>query len=327
MLSHFAILSQNENFDFVEKYLFSPDLRVDSFFVLSGFLIFLSYDRTPINKIYFIKRFNRIVPAYFIVVIFFAIILFIFSNKTFSEYFNFDWIKYLFSNLLFLNFLHPDIDGVFQNNPISAVNGALWTLKIEIMFYISVPIIYYINKKLNKMITFIVLYFLSILVVVQLQALHASTQDSIYISLLHQLPAKMSFFAMGGILYYYYNYFFKNAHKFLIIAIILYVVWKLTGFYPFYPFSLAIFVVYFATIIQYLGNWGKYGDFSYAIYLIHFPIIQIFISLGLVNEYPNLSLFSIIALVFSISYISWHYLEKPILKRKPKKLDLIIPKI
>lgn len=314
--SHFAILSQNEAFSFIQKYYFAPELRVDSFFVLSGFLIFLSYDRKPENGIFFKKRILRILPAYLTTVVLFALLLFIWSDKSIGEYFSYDWLKYLFYNVIFLNFLQPTLPGVFENNTIPAVNGALWTLKVEVMFYVSVPIIFYLMSKINRLVVLIGIYIMSIIYVDILEHLYTSTSDHLYFSLIHQLPGELSFFVMGGILYFYYDYFAKYSHRLLLLALLVFFVGRYFDIRFFYPAALSIMVVYFATIIKYLGNWGRHGDFSYAIYLVHFPIIQIFVTLNLIDKYPFVSLISIIMLVMFISYISWHYLEKPFLRKK-----------
>ena len=46
----------------------------------------------------------------------------------------------------FLNFAHPNLPAVFANNSMQAVNGALWTLKIEVLFYISVPLLVWLFR-------------------------------------------------------------------------------------------------------------------------------------------------------------------------------------
>jgi hypothetical protein len=52
------------------------------------------------------------------------------------------------------------------------------------------------------------------------------------------------------------------------------------------PIALGILVIYLALIFPYLGRFGKYGDFSCGIYILHFPILQLFISNHLVEISP-----------------------------------------
>ena len=118
-----------------DKY-FSARFAVNTFFVISGLLIYRSYVRSSSVGSYFEKRVRRIYPAYFTVVVLAALALCPLSSLPVSQYFGVGFWKYLGANLVFLNFLAPSLPGVFTSNSISAVNGALWTLKIEVAFYL-----------------------------------------------------------------------------------------------------------------------------------------------------------------------------------------------
>ncbi len=82
--------------------------------------------------------------AYVDVVSVAALTLLSFSSLSASQYFGLGFWKYLGANLLFLNFLAPGLPGVFTSHLNYAEDGALWTLKIEVVFYLCVPIIYYL---------------------------------------------------------------------------------------------------------------------------------------------------------------------------------------
>ena len=76
-----------------------------------------------------------------------------------------------------------------------------------------------------------------------------------------------------------------------------------------YPASLAMTVLYFATIFKCLGNFGKFGDLSFGVYIWHFPIIQILLTYDLfLNEVSGVAIFMIFT--FIASYLSWHLIEK-----------------
>lgn len=114
------------------------DLAVDVFFIISGFWITISLFRSSSIKEYCIKRITKIFPMYLIVIVSFSMLFFYFSDLSFSEYFaSSDFWKYLLWNVLTLNFIQPSLPNVFNNVP---VNGSLWTIKVEIGFYILLPI-------------------------------------------------------------------------------------------------------------------------------------------------------------------------------------------
>lgn len=48
--------------------------------------------------------------------------------------------KYLGSNLLMLNWLQPSLPGTFTRCHMTAVDGALWTMKFELLFYVLLPL-------------------------------------------------------------------------------------------------------------------------------------------------------------------------------------------
>ena len=52
------------------------------------------------------------------------------------------------------------------------------------------------------------------------------------------------------------------------------------------PFALATVVVFFGLFL-YAGNFGKYGDFSYGFYILHFPVIQFLLHAGWFREKQN----------------------------------------
>ena len=108
------------------------EIAVDCFFIVSGFLIFWSFDNDKDNKKFYIKRFYRIFPIYFIG----------FSQGNLEEIF-----RYFISNLLFLNFLSPSVGETLANLEVNAINGSLWALKNEVMFYVLVPLVFLFYKK------------------------------------------------------------------------------------------------------------------------------------------------------------------------------------
>ncbi|WP_136552304.1 hypothetical protein [Methylophaga sp. SB9B] len=101
----------------------------------------------------------------------------------------------------------------------------------------------------------------------------------------------------------------------MLIAITAYVFESLFQTGLLYAAALAICVVYFGFVFKYLGNFGKYGDFSYGIYILHFPILQTFIAYQLFTVSPILAMLVTIIAVLFAAYVMWHGVEKKLLNK------------
>lgn len=296
----------------------SSAIAVKSFFVISGFLIFMSYENSTSIKNYFLKRVRRIYPAYFVVIILSGLLGYFLSIYTTLNYFSLEWIKYVFFNLIYLNFMSPDLPGVFDGNLIQAINGALWILKIEVLFYLSVPLIVWLSLKFGRIKAFSALYFLSCLYIYVLNLLHVPHADE----LIRQFPGQLPYFLAGGLIYYYFEYFKQHAHWLLGLSLLAFIFdGALFKFIESFP--LAIIVIYFACIFKFLGNFAKYGDFSYGIYILHFPILQTVVQLGLFNSNPYFAFCLALALVLTGAFFLWHLVEKRFLQKSSHYLSVM----
>jgi len=76
-----------------------------------------------------------------------------------------------------------------------------------------------------------------------------------------------------------------------------------------------VLVSYLAVGMRFLGNFGRYGDFSYGIYIIHFPVLQTLIGFGLFEANAYLALGVATLLVVGLAFASWHLVEKPFLRK------------
>lgn len=115
---------------------------VDMFFIISGFLIFWSFDADQNKKHFYIKRFFRIFPLYAFLILLQTLFFMGFADESI-----FQIIKYFVSNIFFLNFLAPSVGTTLSTLYVNAINGSLWTLKNEVAFYALVPLIFMFYKK------------------------------------------------------------------------------------------------------------------------------------------------------------------------------------
>lgn len=316
LLVHSHALSREAGLDAFLRFL-SAEIAVQGFFVVSGYLVFMSLENSRGVADYLEKRARRICPAYFAVVAGCALIGFVVSTVPAAEYFSSDLVRYLAANLVFLNFLEPNLPGVFRGNPISEINGALWTLKIEVMFYAAVPVIAWLGARAGRGRTLLVLYLLASAYVMWMEWLYQRTQNGFYLILQRQLPGQLGFLLAGATCYYYATWIASRWRWIVPLAVIAILAAK--AWWPLavvaLPAAVGALVVYAAVGVRPLANFGKYGDLSYGIYILHFPVIQWLVSSGVYRESPSGGLAATIAIVLALAFASWHLVEKPFLRR------------
>jgi len=324
-IHHACVLSSTQEMKVIHLFI-NPlsSLAVPSFFIISGFLIFMSYENSHSLKNYFEKRFSRILPAYCFVVVLCAFGGCFFSTLPWNQYFGRKLLEFLLFNLTFLNFVQPSLPGVFENNPLmSSVNGSLWTIKIELSFYVAVPLLVLLLRRYNKLITITAIYILSFIYGELFNLIGEQTGRGVWFELAKQLPGQLTFFISGALLYYYFDIFQIYFKPLLIVSTIVLIVsyhWEIsaTESYSFSfvtPICLAIIIISIVFFTFYTDLFSKHGDLSYGIYIYHFPLVQILVSYGLFESSPYLTLMLSSLAVISISYASWHFLEKPFLRR------------
>ena len=122
------------NLEWLPRYGF---LFVDMMILLSSFCLFLPYARQKVygekaasNKEFYIKRIARIAPSYYICNIIVLLIFVIPCGKYASIAQGFaDWIAHAF-------FVHNLFPETMLNSPL---NNVLWTLAVEVQYYILFP--------------------------------------------------------------------------------------------------------------------------------------------------------------------------------------------
>jgi peptidoglycan/LPS O-acetylase OafA/YrhL len=308
-LVHSSILADRQELALISDFL-SSEVAVQGFFAVSGFLIFMSYERSRSISSYAMKRVRRLAPAYVTVIVLSALVLRAMSTDD-AFFFTRDWWAYLAANLVYLNFLHPELPGVFQSNVIPAVNGALWTLKVEIAFYITVPVFVWAIRRAGAASVLIGTYFLS--------SVYAA-----YVSgpLQHQLPGELRYFMAGAGCYYGLS--LLQRHKKLIAANCAVIIFagKVVPLSFLMPAAVGILVIS-AGLFCYMGNFGRYGDFSYGVYILHFPIIQTLQNIGIFRMSAWGGLFLAVTLTLIGAVLMWLCIESRFLHRKGSHAGMV----
>ena len=314
VLVHSHVLSQENSLAFLSHFL-SSEFAIKGFFVVSGYLIFRSYDTAQSVADYFEKRVRRIYPAYAAIILVSVTVGAFITQVSLSEYFSPPLVKYLGANLVFLNFLAPNLPGMFAGNPVEAVNGALWTLKIEVAFYVLVPVFVYLFRRFGTLRIAVLLYLGSVVYLVGMTAAAAHTGRHLFELLARQLPGQLAYFVSGALFYFYDDALRRWLLPATVVSVPLLLLHHPVFDVLLAPICLGFVIAYFATGLRFLGNFGKHGDFSYGIYIIHFPILQLLVWYGAFNANPVLALGAGAMLILGGAFLSWHLVEKPFLKK------------
>lgn len=291
-------------------------LGVYIFFVISGYLVVQSYERNPIFLSFIRNRILRIFPALITAIIFAAFIIGPFVTiLSLNDYLSHpDTWGYLESILLYK--IHYDLPGVFANNPYpNAVNGSLWVLPILSIMYL---ILYcYGTFGFIKKRAIILFLHLSVLYLVIFEA-QALQQTSIrYIGSGLTLASFYIYFS-SGMLYYLYKDHIKLDYGAVLCMLVL---WSASFNTHFLTYTSYLFIPYLImwlafVPLKFANEFGKYGDFSYGIYVFSFPIQQTINHLFIhwIDPIRLILLTSII--VIPISAISYYLIEAPLLRLK-----------
>jgi len=289
------------------------ELSIQGFFIISGALVYSSWQRSDGLSDYVGKRVRRLYPAYAVIILVPALISAVLSFGQAGAFQ--DVLRYLAANLIFLNFIESELPGLFGGNRYSEVNGALWTLKIEVMFYIALPILAWGLSKLKQY------WWIGLgVIVVAAFAWHTTllALDHPYNKhLARQLPGQMMYFATGMAMWRLWGTARTHARLLFGIGVIALIAALLV------PQLDALRVLGLFGIVAGIAfmpgpelNAARWGDVSYGVYIVHFPIIQglvaagLFAAVGLVG-----GLVIAAALVFAVSYLLWWWVEKPALRR------------
>jgi peptidoglycan/LPS O-acetylase OafA/YrhL len=108
------------------------DMGVQIFFIISGFVIFMTLKRVKTIKEFIISRFSRLYPTYWLCIIITVVATMLFPIPTLGHY----TLKEILLNITM-------VAGLFK---IRYIDQVYWSLEVELFFYIILGLIFYIKK-------------------------------------------------------------------------------------------------------------------------------------------------------------------------------------
>ncbi|SFI24222.1 acyltransferase family protein [Halpernia frigidisoli] len=290
-------------------------LAVNCFFALSGYFIFISLKNSKTITNYIWKRLLRLYPALIVLLIFtFIVLIFLYSGENYLVYIK-NFIFYA-ANCLSLYKVDYYISGIFLSNPYKgAINGSLWSLSYEFTMYILLVLLFFIK---NKKFEFILLLFAFII------SLYFSNCKTTFLNKFFsgiylnsgQIYRLASYFVAGSLL----TFLNLKTINTVFIRLFIFGLIIFSLLFNFYTYVSPIFIPIFVLLIGSLDTkiinelTLKIGDISYGVYIYGFLIQQVFMSFIKLNAYYLLVLS--LPVSYILAYLSWHLVEKKMLKHK-----------
>ena len=288
---------------------------VEFFFVLSGFVLFPQLIKIFENKkniiIFYKRRWLRTIPLYLTCLIVISLM--------FNEFLSFDFFKYFFF-----------IQDVFPNYLKVDYYPVVWSLSIEEFFYLIFPIFLIIINKKNFFFKTALLF--SFLFFFKLLFINNYDSNFIRISTFFRFDAILFGFLLRSIYFkfnFYQTLFLSSFFLFLYIFFqdfilnnnnLLYIKFGFIILLQLLSASILLFFLKIETFIRFSflkKLCSLVSKQTYAVYLTHMILIYLLIDLK-ITGFDKFSLYFL--LLIAISTISYYFLEKPILKIRPKYL-------
>ena len=284
-------------------------LAVGTFFLLSGLFVMQSWVRDPRVWTFAVRRIARVIPGLVVCVTLTALIaVTFFSAQGLAGLVAPETWHYISSNAL-LHYLKSDIQpsqlvipGVFANLPNTAMNGSLWSLYWEGKFYVLMALIGLMAVNRSPWWFTIIAGFLIVLI---------PSRPEIIRDYIWEFPL-LTIFLVGVVLQTVGG--FVTVRWQIVLGAAVYFYLTRWGSAPFSIYLLCgAAALWIGTLpVQFSQNLQQH-DYSYSVYIYHWPLLQMLKSLF--PEMNSIFLFATCCVVLvPVAMFSWFCVEGPCLR-------------
>lgn len=291
---------------------------VPAFFFVSGFLIYAAYLNAP-GRRYFYNRFLRLFPGLLFVTLGAVAVALLAHGVADMAAHPATYATWLLAQLTLGQAYNP---AHFRDVGVGVLNGALWTLTTEILFYLAVPIIVWLERRFKHTVPALIAFSLAVYAfgpALWPTPLRGDKTLYDFLALTPVVWGWMFGFGMLAVKHYaalqrWFRYFPLAALPLaLMIAfgegLLFGVAGNRLGVVYFSCYCCLILWLAFATPHLPLKT-----DLSYGTYIWHGPIINLLLVLGL----PSMA--TAVVLTVALAAVSWFLIEKPALQLKRQSL-------
>lgn len=313
------------------------------FFILSGFLVYHSYERSvqrgrPLRQ-YLLNRYLRIAPGLYAYALATTLLVLLVGAVRWSGLLQGRYWFWVASHIVLL----PRPSHWFDAFAPEGINGSLWTIPVEFGFYLVIPLIYWVQHRLGHraMLVLLTAAALGGITLTATLALSPATHRAEQLIRLTFIPYTI-FFAIG----IFWSKYWKTVPKSRVLALLCLAIYASirtfnlvhikheTGLALFPQHSVnPLYCLAWALPLSYavlwIGHYGpsllvaiphKIGDLSYGVYIWHMVLVNTALYLHLSERWAHIpggpQLFVVLG-TFALAALSWTFVEKPALKLKP----------
>ncbi len=320
---------------------FFPGVPV--FFGMSGFLLLWSLDRNPDLVSYCKNRFLRLFPALWATMLLTTAVLLIAKTISFDDLLGSPALLYLIGRCTIIYSFVPQLIRRFaQGNP----NGALWTIGVELQFYLLLPLLHRAIRRQPLLMKNIILLTIGAISYwinrsdpnLPFDVYRLNGYLRILISEI-RIFYFLFFFIIGMLFYINYSWLKKLLEGRCGIHFVIYCIICAAFFFctdlskadPYFPDAIAliryVFLMFFIFSTAFSNvelSWRllRGNDYSYGIYLTHLLVLNAFYES---HRFTGRMSFVLSAVVTGIlAWASWHFIEKKALRLKKYSLRSLV---
>ncbi len=312
----FLLADNHAGYAFINQYFYLFVIAlVPMFFCLSGFLVTGSALRTRSVRVFLTYRGLRIFPALVVEVTLCAILLGpVMTSLPLAEYFTTKQFFTYFGNII--GVVRMELPGVFLDNPYpKVVNGSLWTLQPEFYCYLIMAALMASTLVYRRTwYTWSFVLATALLTILNTRYGYGNPGD------LFPPNVIIYYFFVGIAAYHWRQYIPAHPLLFVVCLLLASAMLAQQGLVYLAAIPVTYCTLYVGMLrlprIPLLQN----GDYSYGLYLLHFPILQ-----SLAHLLPSLREWWMLLLLATpltvlLAALSWHAIEKPALRLKKRIL-------